>query len=84
MITRTNRLGLLYQITRVSNTETRISCKGQSIVVKATFDEVVVSWYKWMMKNEFIQDAFPYFNADEREFLVTGLTVEEWDKLLED
>lgn len=28
-----------------------------------------------------IQDAFPHLSADEREFLLTGITPEEWDEL---
>ena len=26
-----------------------------------------------------VQDALPYLTADEREFLMTGITAEEWD-----
>jgi hypothetical protein len=26
-----------------------------------------------------VQDAFPQLSADEREFLLTGITPEEWD-----
>jgi len=26
-----------------------------------------------------IQDAFPFLSADEREFLLTGMTPEEWE-----
>lgn len=29
-----------------------------------------------------IQDALPYLTADEREFLMTGITAEEWDKYM--
>ena len=28
---------------------------------------------------ELIQNAFPNLNSDEREFLLTGMTPEEWD-----
>lgn len=28
-----------------------------------------------------IQDAFPYLSADDREFLLTGITPEEWDAI---
>jgi hypothetical protein len=28
--------------------------------------------------HELVQDAFPLITADEREFLVTGITAEEW------
>jgi|TARA_B100000131_G_scaffold240447_1_gene232745 hypothetical protein len=27
-----------------------------------------------------IQDAMPHLNADEREFIKTGITPEEWDE----
>lgn len=29
----------------------------------------------------FIQDAFPMLSADDREFLLTGITPEEWDDI---
>ena len=41
--------------------------------------EVRLEW--WMEKGMNIQDAFPMLNADEREFLMTGLTPEERDDL---
>lgn len=28
-----------------------------------------------------LQDAFPNLNADEREFIKSGITAEEWDSL---
>lgn len=28
-----------------------------------------------------IQDAFPNLTADEREFIMTGITSEEWDSI---
>jgi len=28
-----------------------------------------------------IQDAMPNISADEREFIMTGITAEEWDEL---
>lgn len=28
-----------------------------------------------------VQDAFPSFNADEREFFMTGICAECWDKM---
>jgi hypothetical protein len=27
-----------------------------------------------------IQDAFPHLNADDREFILSGITPEEWDE----
>ena len=31
--------------------------------------------------NELIQNIVPHLNADEREFLMTGITKEEWDAM---
>jgi hypothetical protein len=36
---------------------------------------------KWE-NGELIQNAFPNLNNDEREFLLTGMTPEEWDAAL--
>lgn len=33
---------------------------------------------RWM-DGELIQNALPHLNADEREFLMTGITAKEWD-----
>lgn len=31
-----------------------------------------------------IQDAFPMLDADQREFLLTGITPDEWDAMFSD
>lgn len=31
-----------------------------------------------------IQDAFPQLSASQREFILTGITDDEWDKLFEE
>ena len=31
-----------------------------------------------------IQDAFPFLNPDEREFILTGTTPEEWDAMFKE
>lgn len=28
-----------------------------------------------------IQDAFPHLDADDREFILTGITAEEWNEM---
>lgn len=33
---------------------------------------------------ELIQDCFPYLTPDEREFILTGITKEEWNRLFSD
>ena len=34
---------------------------------------------RWERGAEYIQDVFPGLTADQREFLKTGVTKEEWD-----
>lgn len=36
---------------------------------------------KRMLQGEFIQDVFPKLSSDHREFLLTGITPEEWEKI---
>ena len=37
--------------------------------------------YERWCNGELVQNAFPQLNADEREFLMTGCTPEEWDEM---
>ena len=34
--------------------------------------------YLWASRQRLIQDAFPQLSTAEREFLITGMTKEEW------
>ena len=34
---------------------------------------------RYLEGEELIQDIFPHLNANEREFLITGITGKEWD-----
>ena len=44
------------------------------------FDDCYVAW----SEGAFIQDAFPMLNQDQREFIKTGLTPEDWLMLFAD
>ena len=35
----------------------------------------------WQMSGKNIQDVFPQLTDGQREFLMTGITAEEWDRL---
>ena len=35
---------------------------------------------RWQAGFERIQDAMPYLSASDREFIMTGITDEEWDQ----
>lgn len=35
--------------------------------------------YKQWQNGKLVQDAFPQLSASDREFIITGITDEEWD-----
>jgi hypothetical protein len=39
-----------------------------------------IDYQKWV-DGALIQDALPYLTADEREFLMTGITPDQWKKM---
>ena len=48
----------------------------RSIDLDVTAEEIK-AWKAGML----IQDAMPRLNENEREFIMTGITAEEWEKL---
>ena len=53
--------------------------------VERTFEfDINEKDYDSWLKGELIQNAFPYLSADDREFIMTGITKEEWDGMVVD
>lgn len=51
------------------------------MIVNLSQQEFYERWNRWI-RGEFLQNVFSYvLNADEREFILSGTTSEEWDKL---
>lgn len=42
------------------------------------------AWDKFLKSNVMIQHAFPYLSPEQREFLISGTTPEEWGNLFGD
>jgi hypothetical protein len=59
------------KITKVS----MLSKLERSLELDVT-DEEIKAWKAGML----IQDAMPRLTTDEREFMMTGITAEEWEK----
>ena len=59
------------KITKVS----MLSKLKRSLELDVT-DEEIKAWKAGML----IQDAMPRLTTDEREFMMTGITAEEWEK----
>jgi len=81
---RQNRFGVMYRLTELSDTTTRIAImnkdgsEGKHMIVNAEIHDLSTAWFQWQMRGVFIQDAFYFLGPDEREFLLTGLLPAEF------
>jgi hypothetical protein len=89
-LNRINRIRQQFYLTELSDGRTEIRCvsrmtlekeKEKGMIVNHHISKLSQSWYDWMMKADFIQVAFPYLTPDEREFIQSGTTPEEWNLL---
>lgn len=62
------------KITRTSSLTTKV----RTLELDVTPDQLG----RWE-QGELIQVAMPQLNADEREFIMTGITPDEWDSMWE-
>jgi len=82
---RINKLGEDYELrTDDFGKKTLITWNKKSIVVNIPIDEISQCWYDWQMKGMLIQNAFPSFTDDEREFILTGYTTHEWNEIFKE
>ena len=51
------------------------SGKTNSMEIKVTLEQLS----SWQVDGVLIQNAMPHLTPDEREFIKTGITPEEWD-----
>ena len=56
---------------------------GKDMLIKCTYEEYKVGRYRYQ-RGELIQDAFPFLNNSEREFLVSGFTLAEQNNLFDE
>ena len=61
------------KITRTS----RISAETNVMEIDVTLEQIA-QWEGGML----IQDAMPNIASDEREFIMTGITPQEWDSMM--
>ena len=64
------------QITRISE----LTGKTHTREIPVTIAELRHGYDK-TYRGAYFQDAFPQLSADDREFLKTGITPEEWDAI---
>lgn len=58
-----------------------VTRKSKLTGVEHTMDlPITLRQYNDWMTGKMAQDAFPNLNADQREFIISGITPEEWKK----
>jgi len=54
--------------------------KLHEMTIPMSREQFTAAFKRWQGdRSLMIQDAFPTLNADQREFIMTGITPEEWD-----
>ncbi len=79
-IHRQNPQGMKFVLYPQGN-KTLVTMGPKQIILDMQIDRVTMCWFNWQMKGQFIQTAFADLPAEQREFLLTGITPEEWRKL---
>lgn len=68
--------GNLVEIKRIS------PISKKEVILQLPID--IHAYESWLAGEKLIQDAFPYLTADEREFIKTGITADEWSKIFDE
>jgi hypothetical protein len=53
--------------------------ESNSLIIPMSYESFMAAFNKWQ-GGEHIQNAFSLLNADLREFLMTGITPDEWNE----
>lgn len=80
-VTRVSPRGLKFTLYRSSYKETCIQLGNNAFIVKQPIEILLRAWYKWQILGMFIQDAFSMLDDEEREFILTGITPEQWHEM---
>jgi len=60
--------------------KSNITGKMNEMRLPLSRDEFLLGLKKWELGGGLIQDCFPTLKPEQREFIQTGITPEEWDK----
>lgn len=52
-----------------------------TITIAMHLDEFLICFAMWAHDECLIQDCFPDLDANEREFIMSGITIEEWTEI---
>jgi len=72
-----------FEVRAIENKRTEVTDlpSGQTMVMNCTQEQIRNATVTLVRDDKLIQEAFPFLNPDEREFLLTGITPEQWDAI---
>lgn len=86
ILLRKNPNGLSFVLSgNAAEDKTRIQMIGnfkKFLYVNVNILDMNSFWYHWQIKGKSVQDAFPMLSPDEREFMMTGIMPDEWNKVM--
>lgn len=87
ILIRLNPIGMKFNLEdskRHETTVTRVATATKaeaSMVFPISLERMSAAWYKWQMQGQFVQVAFPDLTAEQRKFIMSGITPEEWKQI---
>lgn len=76
-----NPSGIDYTLVSREGEKTEVHRGEKVMIFNAPLSYMVFGWKLWKEGRQLIQNAFPLLTSGEREFLITGITPGEWEKL---
>ena len=80
-INRRNKMGQLFYFVELPDDKTEARMGTKKVIINTHIRNIFSGFEHWMLGGKFIQDAFPMLTADEREFIQSGTTPEEWKQM---
>ena len=88
IIERYNKLGLKYILSDIASSKSvqvlLVHPRKVITLSGTTVQELSQRWYDWQQLGHSIQVAFSNLSDSEREFLMTGITGDEWNEMFKD
>jgi hypothetical protein len=80
-IERKNRFGMEFTITETGPMTVNVKHVDDTVEFHASMSQMENGWYKWLVHGFMVQDAFQFLSSSEREFIMSGITPTEWNRM---
>lgn len=80
----TNRLGLTIELVELGTVATNVTVDGKTVRMDTPIRVLADGLRDWIERGNYLQEALRFLSADEREFLLTGTTPDEWAAMFPD